>query len=56
MKELELLLEELGDMYDELVARVLSFNTIHKKYASYDNLYHLNPDNLQEQYCLVHFP
>ena len=34
MKELELLLEELGDMYDELVARVLSFNTIHKKYAS----------------------
>lgn len=34
MKELESLLEELGDMYDELVARVLSFNTIHKKYAN----------------------
>lgn len=35
MQELELLLEELGDMYDELVARVLSFNTIHKKYAKW---------------------
>ena len=34
MKELESLLEELGDMYDELVARVLSLNTIHKKYAN----------------------
>ena len=34
MSELEELLNELGDMYDELVARTLSFNTIHKKYAN----------------------
>ena len=34
MSELEELLNELGDMYDELVARALSFNTIHKKYAN----------------------
>ena len=34
MSKLEELLNELGDMYDELVARVLSFNTIHKKYAN----------------------
>ena len=33
MKELEPLIDELGDMYDELVARVLSFNTINEKYA-----------------------
>ena len=32
MKELEHLIDELGDMYDELSARVLSFNTIHEKY------------------------
>ena len=35
MSELEELLNELGDMYDELVARALSFNTIHKKYAKW---------------------
>ena len=33
MKELEPLIDELGDMYDELAARVLSFNTINEKYA-----------------------
>ena len=33
MQELEPLIDELGDMYDELVARVLSFNTINEKYA-----------------------
>ena len=33
MQELESLIDELGDMYDELVARVLSCNTINKKYA-----------------------
>ena len=33
MKELESLIDELGDMYDELVARVLSFNIINEKYA-----------------------
>ena len=33
MKELEPLIDELGDMYDELVARVLSANTINEKYA-----------------------
>ena len=35
MSKLEELLNELGDMYDELVARTLSFNTIHKKYAKW---------------------
>ena len=35
MSELEELLHELGDMYDELVARALSFKTIHKKYAKW---------------------
>ena len=34
MKELEPLIDELGDMYDELVARVLSCNTIHRKYTT----------------------
>lgn len=33
MKELEPLIDELGDMYDELVARALSFNTINEKYT-----------------------
>ena len=33
MKELEPLIDELGDMYDELAARVLSFNTINEKYG-----------------------
>jgi hypothetical protein len=35
MKELEPLIDELGDMYDELVARVLSCNTINEKYAKF---------------------
>lgn len=34
MQEFEPLLDELGDMYDELVARVLSCNTISEKYHS----------------------
>lgn len=35
MKELEPLIDELGNMYDELAARVLSFNTINKKYNKF---------------------
>lgn len=32
MQELEQKIDELGEMYDELVARALSFNTIYEKY------------------------
>ena len=32
MDELEQKIDELGEMYDELVARALSFNTICEKY------------------------
>lgn len=33
MEDLEHKIDELGEMYDELVARALSFNTIYEKYG-----------------------